>query len=180
MNNPFNQQISQFIDHELDYDDSLNLLQNLQANTELIEQLQRYETISHALKTEQFLNLRPDFATKIAQQIAQEPSYFLPARKPQPASAPANRPYALLALAASVAVVAVLATTPNVLKRDQAASSLQVAQQSNTQIPQAADNTVQPPVYSLNAQISDYLQTHPSLEQRELNAITSVTAYPQK
>ncbi len=50
-----NQKISQFLDNELDHVQALNLLNKMQLQPELQDKLNRYEAISHALKTDVFL-----------------------------------------------------------------------------------------------------------------------------
>ena len=98
-----NQKISQFLDNELDHADALNLLQIMQSQPELQDKMNRYEAISHALKTDVFLAAKSDFSAKIHQQIQQEPFHLLPQRKSF------KRTHKLMALAASIAIVAVIA-----------------------------------------------------------------------
>ena len=50
-----NQKISQFLDNELDHVEALNLLKKMQLQSELQDKLNRYEAISHAMKTDVFL-----------------------------------------------------------------------------------------------------------------------------
>ena len=103
MSEDLNQKISQFLDNELDHVNALNLLKKMQFQSELQDKLNRYEAISHALKTDVFLSTKADFSTKICQQIQNEPVYFLPQHKPF------KRTHKLIALAASIAIVAVIA-----------------------------------------------------------------------
>ena len=81
MNEELNQKISQFLDNELDHDEALSLLQKMQSRSELINTKNRYEAISHALKTDVFLAVDPDFSAKISEAIQQEPTYLLPRYK---------------------------------------------------------------------------------------------------
>jgi sigma-E factor negative regulatory protein RseA len=159
--NALNQKISQFLDDELPHDEALILLEKMRGDAALSSQMQRYEAIGHALKTERFLTLRTDFSANIAQQIAQEPIHLVPPRKVVVAA----HHYKWLAVAASVAIVSVLAvrTSRPPLGGAHAPSTLQVAQQ---QIPQplatvapvvAAQKPEQDP---LNTRIHDYLQAH--------------------
>ena len=69
----FNQKISQFLDNELDDVHALSLLKKMQMQPELQDKLNRYEAISHAMKTDVFLLTRADFSTKIRQKVQQEP-----------------------------------------------------------------------------------------------------------
>jgi len=184
MNEEMNQKISQFLDNELDYDEALHLLQDLHTNPELTNTLNRYEAISHALKTDQFLNLSADFSAKVSQQLQHEPIHLLPRKK----SATRSFPYQWLALAASVAVVSVLAvrSLPNPGDNDKLpASSLQVAQQQtpkNLPNPQVDTQKTESEI-PLNARINDYLQAHNGsvyANNPNLKSIARVTTYNQK
>ena len=98
-----NQKISQFLDNELDHVQALNLLKKMQLQSELQDKLNRYEAISHAMKTDIFLLTKADFSKKISQQIQKEPVYLLPQHK---AFKPSHKQ---IAVAASIAIVAVIA-----------------------------------------------------------------------
>ncbi|MDO9106769.1 MAG: RseA family anti-sigma factor [Methylovulum sp.] len=185
MNKALNQKISQFLDDDLDAGDALDLLQKMQWDADAANTLNRYEAISHALKTNEFLAVSPDFAAKIAEQIQQEPFYLLPGRRPATVSR-----HKLLALAASVAVIAVLAMrgVNNQAGHTQQPSGLQVAQQPSVQPAKVAAYTRQPAQlqeqYPLNKRINDYLQAHNNSVYTNGGAdfapLTSVTAYRQK
>ncbi len=161
MNEELNQHLSQLLDDELDYQVALNLLQKMHTSPELKSTFARYATISHALKTDQFLPVPPNISENIAQQIAQEATYLLPQHKP------AGHHYKRAALAASVAVVAVLAARgvnlPPLPATAPEATSLQVAQKTPAKPEgQTIANTALQPEdpYPLNARISDYLEAH--------------------
>lgn len=182
MNDELNQHISQFFDDELDNKVALNLLQKMQANPDLKDTLNRYATISHALKTDEFLPVSSDFSAKIARQIEHEAIYLLPPRKS------AKRNYKITALAASVAIVAVLASRGlnNTVTPVETAATSQLAQAQQTpakKIDQPV-NTTQPEPYPLNARINDYLQAHNSSvytdDQTDIRPLGKLTAYSQK
>lgn len=183
------QKISQFLDDELDSHQALGLLKNLQSSPELQATYKNYEAISNALKTEVFVGASADFASKIHQQIQQEPIYFLPQKKS------AKPTYQCLAIAASVAAVAVLAgrqlltmqppgavATPVVVAKQTPVqpAPLQIAQQ------QASKATVDPNPIPLNKRINDYLQAHNNSVYTNGGATTTlqpyarVTTYSQK
>ncbi len=185
MNDKLNEKISQFIDDELAYDDALRLLQNMQSHAELINTMNRYQTISHALKTEQTFTVSADFTAKISQQIQQEPHYLLPQQR---STRPRNYKIMALAAAASVAVVAVLVGR-NVNQSPtpfDAEPALQVAQQPTPSSPVVKSvvyvnqNNQQP----LNSRINDYLQAHNASVytngEASFKSLTQVTAYGQK
>lgn len=181
MNEELHKKISQFIDDELGHDEALSLLQKMQSQSELINTMNRYEAISHALKTDVFLTINADFSAKISQQIQQEPHYFLPQRKL------ISRNYKLAALAASIAVVAVLAgrnmNTP--AERFKTSPTLQVAQQqSPRQVSKPVVYASQAQEIPLNIRINDYLQAHNSSVytngEANVKSMTRVTAYGQE
>ncbi len=118
-----NQKISQFLDNELDHVNALNLLKKMQLQSELQDKLNRYEAISHAMKTDVFLLTKADFSTKIRQQIQKEPVYLLPQHKPF------KRRHKQIAVAASIAIVAVIAGRSMNDNQFKSASIVQVAQQ---------------------------------------------------
>lgn len=183
MNEELNQKISEFLDDELDHDQSLSLLEKMRSQPELSTTLNRYQAISHALKTDVFLSVRPDFSELISQQIENEPVYLLPRKKS------IKLHYKKYALAASIALVAVLVGRG--LNNNHAAtpfnnpSALQVAQQ---QLPKQTSKPVTSPVKqkqpTLNARINDYLQAHNSSVytngEADLSSLTRVTGYSQE
>lgn len=185
MNEELNQHLSQLLDDELDHKVALNLLQKMQTDSELKNTLARYAAISHALKTDEFLPVPPNFSENIARQITQEATYLLPQHKP------AGNHYKRVALAASVAVVAVLAArgvNPPLPATAPGAAPLQVAQKTPAkQDGQPIANTALQPEdpYPLNARISDYLEAHNnSIYTGEVDVdfrpLTKVTSYNQK
>ena len=160
-----NQKISQFLDNELNHADALALLQKMQSQSELQDKMNRYETISYALKTDVFLAVSSDFSAKIHQKIQQEPFHLLPQRKVF------KRTHKLMALVASIAIVAVIAGRSTDLPF-KATSTLEVAQQ---QLPEQ---------YPLNKRINDYLQAHNSSVytngEVDFQPYARVTAYSDK
>lgn len=98
-----NQKISQLIDDDLSYQESLSLLKKIKAQPDLQHKLQRYEAISHALKSEAFVRVDGNFAQRVALSLQAEPVHIGTRR------APLIRSYAKVsALAASAAALAVL------------------------------------------------------------------------
>ena len=179
MSEDLNQKISQLLDNELDHVNAFNLLKKMQFRPELQDKMNRYEAISHALKTDVFLSTQADFSTKICQQIQNEPVYFLPQHKPF------KRTHKLIALAASIAIVAVIAGRSMNDNQFKSASILQVAQQQlpeQSPPPVAYDN--QAGQYPLNKRINDYLQAHNSSVytngEANFQSFARVTAYSQK
>jgi sigma-E factor negative regulatory protein RseA len=185
MTEELNQQISQFLDDDLDRGESLNLLQQMRQQPQLTGKLNRYEAISHALKTDVFIDVKADFSARISQQLEHEPTYLKPKIK---IKSKAFQPhYKHWALAASITVFAVLAqrglqsTAPDQQMKSQ---SFQLAQhQPNPQTTSAKPTQdIQQP--SLNARINEYLQAHNSSiytnNEAELKPLTRVTSYNQE
>lgn len=178
MQDDLKQKISQLMDNDLDRHEALNLLKKIRSSPDLTEKLIRYETISHALKTECFLLPDPEFSAKISQQIQQEPSYLLPGTR----AFMRNRK--MLATAASVAVVAVIAglsTSHHPVEEVKTVSAF-ASPVMATANPGAAAHLNER--YPVNKQINDYLQAHNSSVyingQANFQPYTRVTAYSQK
>jgi sigma-E factor negative regulatory protein RseA len=180
MHEDLNQKISQFLDNELSTDETLSLLQKIQQNAELRDKMNRYAAVSHALKTDTFLSPRSDFVERISQEIQHEPVYMLPQHNKF------KRSHKISALAASIAVIAVIANQSMNRQAEQYQSSpIEVAQ---SQLPeQSADSIVymdQTRQYPVNTRFNDYLQAHNSsvYTNGEVNfqSFASVTVYNQE
>jgi len=182
-----NQKISQFLDNELDHVQTLSLLNKMQLQPELQDELNRYEAISHAMKTDVFLLTKADFSTKIRQQIQKEPVYLLPQHKPL------KRSHKQIAVAASIAIIAVVAGRGmngmngmnGMAPHSKVTSTVQVVQH---QRPEKSTNPVahasQAEQYPLNKRINDYLQAHNSSVytngEANFQPFARVTAYSHK
>jgi sigma-E factor negative regulatory protein RseA len=177
-----NQKISQFLDNELDHVQALNLLNKMQMQPELQDKLNRYEAISHAMKTDVFLLTKADFSTKIHQRIQKEPVYLLPQHKPF------KRSHKQIAVAASIAIIAVVAVRgmKDMDQHSRVASTVQVAQhQQQLEKPsQPVVNVNQAEQYPLNKRINDYLQAHNSSVytngEANFQPLARVAAYSHK
>lgn len=183
MNNSLNQKISQLIDHDLDCDDALKLLETLQHDQNLENTLKRYAAISHALKSQEVLVIKSDFSARITQEIQREAYHLQPRKQTSNVRYPVH-----FALAASVAVLAILVAS--IVKNDAhfnpSNAGVPMAQKSLGQtltaslpehhFAQAHDK------YPLNKRINDYLQAHNAHldNELELAPLTSVTHYSPK
>jgi sigma-E factor negative regulatory protein RseA len=167
-----NENISRLVDGDLGHDETLDLLKKMQSDDILKCKMSRYQAISHALKTDQFHQVSPDFSRKVFQEIQQEPSYFLPQLKPKtPAQSQAqvqNRfpKRKLFAVAASALAAAVLVGQG--IRNDQSGnqyptlSASTIPQQSFPTALTQAEQSKQRTRHPLNAQFNDYLQAHNS------------------
>ncbi|MEQ1527946.1 MAG: sigma-E factor negative regulatory protein [Methylococcales bacterium] len=184
MHEEYNQKISQLLDNELTQSEALSLLKSMQLQPELLNKLNRYEAISHALKTEVFLLAKTDFSANVSQQIQHEPNYLLPQRQRF------QYGYKMLALAASVAAVAVIASW-DVIQHQTPGQSLQSAFTAKAPAPQAPPNqdiqiAQQKPseLAPLNQRINDYLQAHNNSVytngEANFKPFTRVTAYSRE
>lgn len=70
------------LDDELGKDQALTLLKKLKTDQALQSKMQNYHVIGRILRNDGYPLLDNRFAEKISQQIQQEPSFLLPARKP--------------------------------------------------------------------------------------------------
>ena len=182
MSEDLNQKISQFLDNELNHIEALNLLHKIQSQPALQDKLNRYEVISHAIKTDAFLLTKDDFSKNIHQQIQQEPVYLLPQHKSlkrtQHKSFKSSRKQ--IAVAASIVIVAVIAgrSLNDQSSNTRSASILQVAQHPSTE---QRVNTNQEAQHPLNKRINDYLQAHNSSVytngEANFQPFAKVTAY---
>jgi sigma-E factor negative regulatory protein RseA len=145
-----NEKISRFLDDDLSHDETLHLLQAMQAQPDLKETLKRYAAISHAMKTNDFLWIQSDFVSQIHEANNQVTTvYALP---------PSRRRHYWFMLAASVAVIAVLVEQKmNGLLMKQ--SNQSVSSQLSLQLADLKFNNVKEP-HPFNAHIIDYFHEY--------------------
>jgi len=155
MDEELNQKISQLIDNELSHTEALSLLQKMRKQPQLQDRMSRYEAISHAVRAEVFLSTRADFAERVRQQIQHEPAYLLPQHKPL------RRNFKILALAASFAVVAVIASrNMNAPVESFQAPALAVTAQPMPEQPPVTVAVRPIEQDQFNTRFNDYLQAH--------------------
>ncbi len=105
MSDELREKLSALVDGELDDVEAVELLDRMSHETALKEVWQRYHLVSDALRNHLPPVASVDLVERVRHAIGTEP---IPIRAPRQARAPAWKPLAGLALAASVAVVAVL------------------------------------------------------------------------
>ncbi len=108
MADDINQKISCFIDDELKYNETIDLLKKCQSNPTLKDKLDRYQTISYCLSAKKVLPLKEDFLNKVQQGISKDPLYFTAIN-----SQPKKSYRTLVALAACVSLIALLILKPS-------------------------------------------------------------------
>lgn len=161
MSDSFNQKISQYLDNELSSTESFQLLQAMQQQPEHQETMQRYMLIKQALKARPALMAEADFSVKLRQQLAQEPTYLLPQKRPKTHAW--QKP--ILALAASFLAVAII--VPVVKKINTAHTTPTLAMVQTYQgsslrggmLMTPSNESVAHP-YPVNKRFQDYLQAH--------------------
>lgn len=160
MQEDINNKISQFVDDELDLQQALSLLKSVKENAELKNKLNRYQTISQALKSEHPVMLDFDFAERVSRQVGEEPVYFIPDKK-----SVITWKKTSLAVAASLAFAAVL--LPKIINQQTTgdhSAELVVAERltandaDQAEKPKLARSQVHS--YSSNQRLNDYLQAH--------------------
>ena len=177
MNDLLNQQLSQFIDNELDAKESLAFKKELLRNPDLQARLKRYQLISQAIKSTSTIEINAGFSDQIKAQLAQEPIHFLPQQKI------ATKPYKQLAIAASLMAIAITSVySVTYLQRQfQDVTAIQVAQNPVNDKNHNASSTFE---YPLNKQINDYLQAHNDGLKESPDAIyqpyTRLSSYNQR
>ncbi len=157
MNNQLKQQLSEFLDDQLDAQTALNLLREIQDDKQLALTLNRYAAIGHALKNTPPIFDDGTFLAAVSAQIQQEPSYLLPTQSKQTHE---PRRYQVLAAAASVALVVFLGT--QTLHQPTTRESVtNVALSDPKHLTTAArPNAKEAELAPLNERIHDYLQAH--------------------
>lgn len=152
MNDKHHIKISQFLDNELEPKDALELLQTLQQQPALLAKKNRYEAARGVLKNQDFISVSPDFAQKIQQEINRNRLYAAPKSKSKPAWFGRN----LVALAATIAVVAVIMD-----RSSNDSLPVEISQQSSSiQTTQAIILAHAEKPQALNARINDYVEAH--------------------
>jgi len=142
MSEDLNLKLSQFIDNELEHDEALKLLNALADQPHLQHKLKRYEAISHAIKSQVYLEVKADFSANIAQQIKQDALPFIDKKQAF------KQTYQWLALAASIAIIAFIVEQGINNQRFNSTATLQMAKHW---LPKDSD---------LNKRIGQYLQDH--------------------
>jgi sigma-E factor negative regulatory protein RseA len=99
-----NEQISAFLDEELGYNESLSLMQRLQAESELRAKFHRFAMAKEVMRSTQPLIPDTGFVGRIHDAIAEEPVILAP----RAIRSKFREKAATLALAASIAMLAVL------------------------------------------------------------------------
>ncbi len=111
-----NKQISQFLDDELHHHELESLLVKINQKPELKNKLDRYQAVSHALRTDKFIKTNNDFLQNISNEIQQEPHHFLPKQRDK------RKPFSAwqkvsVAMAASVACVSIVVSQQDLLQQ---------------------------------------------------------------
>jgi sigma-E factor negative regulatory protein RseA len=123
MSEKINEQLSAWVDGEIDAAEEALLVRRVQQDVKLAVRWQRYHMIGDAVRGQLPESMDYSLADRVAASIEEEETYHLtPSRARQPAHW--SRPFVGAAIAASVAVVAVLAVRQADLPDDE----LQVAE----------------------------------------------------
>ena len=102
--------LSAFLDGELDHAESLRMITQLEKDKQLRQQWSRYQTYGSALRDELAPALTTDFSARVCERLAREPVQLAPA-----AVSSARRlrgPLAGIAVAASLVGIAILLQKP--------------------------------------------------------------------
>ncbi len=154
-----NEKLSQFLDNELDQQQALSLLVKIRQDSGLKNKIARYQLIKQALKSDGGLLIKTDLLDKVQQQIAQEPVVLVPVKRRRDQGV-INWRMTSLAVAASLALVAVLA--PRVINETGGNNGAQMvlAQQDTPTVESAEDQVpVMHPV-PVDPKMKYYLQAH--------------------
>ncbi len=157
MNIEINKKISQFLDDELHHTEEESLLAKMKRQPELINKMNRYQAVSHVLKTDGFVMVEENFLDKINQQLKQESHYFLPQQTVKKSSGHFWQKTSL-ALAASVVCVAIIVSLQTAVQNTESQHEvILTAQKQPTETPVRTVNEPQP---SQHERFKAYLQAH--------------------
>jgi len=143
MKEQLHEKLSLLLDDQLDQSQALSLLKATKQDLELQAKFRRYALISQAMKTEQCSVANVDFATKIHEQLKQEPTYFLPRNQKR-----SHINKAAFAVAASILLAVVGFSV----------SKLQIQNKPNLGTNVVAQRSAQ--AEQTNARFKEYLQAH--------------------
>ena len=121
-----NENLSAFMDGELEHSESLKLIKELSRDDELLGKWHRYNTCSSVLKGEMTAPLPAGFSEKVIKQLAKEPVQLVPAAMPRRKRLAG--PVAGFAVAASLLGIAILLQKPviNDVNEDKLSSVAQI------------------------------------------------------
>ncbi len=162
MRDDVDNKISQFLDDELDQQQALILLKSLQRDKALKQKLVRYQLVSQVIKTRQAPQINVCIVDRVRQQIEKEPVQSFQ-RRPEPASNSFHWRKTTLALAASLAVVAVI--LPGVIKDTGSGHTNTLVADSQPAVPVAARQIARNRPLNTNKKdhnqrFKDYLYAH--------------------
>lgn len=152
MTNQTNQKISQFLDDDLARDDALSLFKNMQHDRQLQTKMQRYLLAQEALRAKPVMMADNDFLDKVKQELESEPVYLMPRKQ----SVKPLRKSSLLALAASIAALAIIIPVWTKSTLINPSAQMQLSQQQAVE----AEPIERVRVYPVNQRFQDYLQAH--------------------
>lgn len=102
--------LSAFIDGELDHAESIQMVTRLDKDKQLRQQWSRYQAYGSALRDELMPALSADFSARVCQRLAEEPVQFAPAAMPK--ARRLRGPLAGIAVAASLVGIAIILQSP--------------------------------------------------------------------
>lgn len=157
MKDKLHEQISALVDDELEEQEQALLLRQLENNAELSGRLSRFQIISDALQNHLPETLNSGFQARVQAALADEP----PVQRQRSGFSVLFKPAAGLALAASVAMVAVLSLQSTRQEGPEAVPAVASAPTHDSYIRAAADDSVpssEPATVPQNLEI--YLANH--------------------
>ena len=162
MRDDVDNKISQFLDDELDQQQALNLLKSLQRDKALKQKLVRYQLVSQVIKTRQPAQINVCIVDRVRQQIEKEPVQIFQ-RRPESAVNSFHWRKTTLALAASLAVVAIM--LPGIIKDTGPGSSSTLIADSRQAPPVTVEQVAKNRPLDANKQnknqrFKDYLYAH--------------------
>lgn len=152
------EELSALVDGELEESEIRNCLDQMEEDSELASRWQRYHLIGDAMRSNMPPQLDVDLTAHVRAAIADEPTVLVPRAKSNRAAHRNGWRYvAGMAVAASVAAIAVITIQPSSGPEGIGAASLQTAQQS---VPNSPPPAVMSVSSAPRASIASYLINH--------------------
>ena len=152
MNEEINLKLSQLVDNELSRNETIKLLDLVNETSGLEEKLSRYEFISRIIRQEDSIQLETDFVDQVSLKIQQEPVVFSPFWRRSNIGL-----QAVVAIAASVAVVSVIVFGDLSLPTDSHQTNLTIARDQEAQ---QKLNVAESAPHSVDKRFVEYLEAH--------------------
>ncbi len=155
MSNELDQKISQLLDNEMNYSETISVLHELGRNSDAAEKYKRYSIISHTLKTSKVALSEHNLVKQISAKLEQEPVVLVP--NAQKITTNKSRNKVPLAVAASL-ILMVGGIGSSLIYKQQ--SKLEPARQVVNNDKKLKENHPIAKTVNTDSRFNDYLEAH--------------------